>query len=100
LGDPVLYQSGSYEDPIDLDCSWSGQLVMTQPGHFNALRIITKSVLTVLEHEQRTIDWVSQYLVVPMDQVLEVSKNDVVRVGFSYQAGDPIAAFEPRLLRP
>ncbi len=100
LGAPVLYHAGSYEDVIALDCSWTGQLVMAQAGHFNALRIITKSVLAVLVQEQRTIDWTNQYLVVPLVQPTEVAPNELVTVGFRYQAGDPIAALQPRLIRP
>jgi len=97
LGQPVVYHAGSYEDDFSLDCSWQGTLAFSQAGHFNALRIITKNVLTVLEAEQRTLDWSNQYLVVPIETPQQVVPGQRVAVRFSYQAGDPISQFQPEI---
>lgn len=97
LGQPVVYHSVSYDDDFSLDCSWRGQLAFSQAGHFNALRIITKNVLTVLEAEQRTLDWSNQYLVVPIEEPRAVAPGQRVRVSFSYQAGDAIGRLQARI---
>jgi hypothetical protein len=70
---------------------------MTQSGDFNAVRFITKNVLAVLENEQRTVDWTSQYLIVPIDIPKPVSKGETVPLHFSYKAGDPIRALKPQV---
>jgi predicted RNA methylase len=100
LGEPVIYHAGAYADDYSLDCSWSGSLTFNHTGQFNALRVITKNVLAVLEDEQRTVDWFSQYLIVPLAQPLDVAAGQTVNVRFSYQAGDPINALRPVVTRP
>lgn len=95
LGDPVLFHSASYAEDFSLDCTWSGNLHFHQTGQFNALRIITKNVLAVNEAEQRTVDWFSQYLVVPLEHPIDVHAGQTARVSFSYQSGDPVNALRP-----
>lgn len=97
LGQPVIYHSGSYDGDFSLDCSWQGQLAFSQAGDFNAVRIITKNVLAVLEAEQRTLDWTNQYLLVPIEEPRRVVPGQRVRVSFSYQAGDPISQLQPEI---
>jgi protein arginine N-methyltransferase 1 len=97
LGKPVVYQSGSYEEALALDCSWRGEIAFERSGQFNALRFITKNVLAVVETEQRTVDWFNQYLLVPIEPPLTVAAGDRAEVDFSYQAGDPIAALKPEV---
>lgn len=95
LGEPVLFHSASYAEDYSLDCSWSGHLHFHQAGQFNALRIITKNVLAVNEAEQRTVDWFSQYLVVPLEHPLTVQAGQSAQISFSYQSGDPVNALKP-----
>jgi predicted RNA methylase len=97
LGDPIIYHSGTYQHDFSLDCSWSGSLTMTQSGDFNAVRFITKNVLAVLENEQRTVDWTSQYLIVPIDLPMPVFNGQTVPLHFEYKAGDPIRALKPQV---
>jgi protein arginine N-methyltransferase 1 len=95
LGEPVLFHSASYAEDYSLDCTWSGSLHFHQTGQFNALRIITKNVLAVNEVEQRTVDWFSQYLVVPLEHPIDVQAGQTAQVSFSYQSGDPVNALRP-----
>jgi predicted RNA methylase len=99
LGEPVVYQAASYAEDYSLDCSWSGTVHFHQAGLFNALRVITKNVLTVREDEQRTVDWFSQYLVVPLEHPMEVHSGQSAQVSFSYQSGDPVNALRPVVTR-
>lgn len=95
LGPPVIYRSHSYQDTWSQDCSWRGLVAVTWAGHCNALRFITKNILSVVLAQQRSIDWHNQYLVVPLSTPLDVRAGQHIEVSFSYRAGDPIAALQP-----
>lgn len=98
LGEPVIYHQGHYSAAQQLDCSWDGLLVCDFAGELNALRFITKNVLTVVPAERDTVDWSSQYLVLPLDHPLRVGKNREVAVRFRYRAGDPLRALQDSLI--
>lgn len=91
LANPAVFQMFAYEDAIPEACSCDGVIRIQADGTFNALRMITKNVLAILTDEQRTVDWHSQYLIVPLAQPIEVARDDEVRVQFAYVPG---AAFD------
>ena len=97
LGDPKVYQLYSYSDPFPLLCQFKGVLEFNADGEFNALRVITKNVLTILQEENRTVDWFNQYMIVPLDKPLEVSAGMRASVEFEYAAGAPLQTFVPRI---
>ena len=100
LGLPVLFQLACYGDSLPADCDWQGELAIAQDGQLNALRFITKNVLAIVEEEQRTVDWFSQYLILPLDEPLTVTAGQQVAVSFSYTLGDPIATLKPNVSLP
>jgi hypothetical protein len=59
------------------------------------LHIITKNVLAVNEAEQRTVNWFSQYLMVPLEHPLDVQAGQSAQVSVSDQSGDPVNALKP-----
>ena len=97
LAAPVLYRSHSYQDAFSQDCSWRGLIAVAEGGHCNALRFITKNILSVLLKQQRAIDWHSQYLVIPLQTPVHVTAGQQLDVSFSYRAGDPIMALQPEV---
>jgi predicted RNA methylase len=97
MGQPVVYQHNSYEQPLAMDCGWTGELVFSQAGEVNALRFITKNVVTVDEVRQQTVDWYNQYLIVPLAQPVAVQAGGKAMVRFAYSAGDPVEALQPEL---
>jgi len=99
LGQPEIFQSASYAEHFSQDCGWTGPLSIARSGLFNALRLITKNVLAVVETQQRTVDWTSQYLVLPLETPVQVFSGQEAEISFSYRAGDPIAAVQPRVLQ-
>jgi hypothetical protein len=73
----------------------------------NALRFVTKNVLTVLADKGTTIDWINHYLVMPVMEPVDVIAGDTVYVEFSYEAGGSlqslaasmrVAVKQPRLI--
>ncbi|MBY0575114.1 MAG: methyltransferase domain-containing protein [Gallionellaceae bacterium] len=95
LGNPVAYQLSCYDGVLPATCSWQGAITIERSGQLNALRFITKNLLAIDEAKQRTIDWFSQYLVVPLPEPLMVEAGQQVTVSFAYQPGDPISALKP-----
>jgi predicted RNA methylase len=95
LGSPALYQLCSYSESLPMECGWQSALAIERDGLLNALRFITKNVLTIDEAEHRSVDWFSQYLIVPLDKPLKVSAGQHMMVSFTYCPGDPISALKP-----
>ncbi len=99
LGEPVVFQTSCYDAHLPLLCAWKGELTLDSDGQLNALRFITKNLLAVIVEEQRSIDWFSQYLIVPLARPLHLAAGDRITVDFSYRMGDPISALKPCVKR-
>lgn len=95
MGNPVIYQLACYGEALPMNCSWQGAIAIERCGQLNALRFITKNLVAIDEARQRTIDWFSQYLVVPLPEPLMVEAGQQVTVSFAYQPGDSISALKP-----
>jgi predicted RNA methylase len=95
LGAPVVYHQALYEQPFELTLKWSGELQIRAEGKLNALRVITKNLLAI--REDSTIDWHSQYLILPIGREIMVKPGDAVKVSFEYAAGAPLNALRPEV---
>lgn len=67
---------------------------MQESGTLNALRFITKNILTVLQEQSSTIDWLNHYMVLPLAEPLRVTRGEEVHVSFQYRAGNSIASLQ------
>jgi protein arginine N-methyltransferase 1 len=97
LAQPLIYQLSAYQDQLPHTCAWNGQVTIEQGGTLNAMRFITKNVLAILVEEQRTIDWFSQYLIIPLTKPIMVKAGAQIQISFSYQAGDSFSALTSSL---
>lgn len=95
LADPEIYQMFSYADDLSHQISWQGTLTATNDGILNALRFITKNVLAIRTDIGSTIDWHSAYLVLPIENPVQVCSGDQIHISFSYQAGAELDALQP-----
>ena len=50
--------------------------------------------MAVLAEKQRTIDWHSQYLIIPLPHPMKVAQGDSIQIGFSYEAGASLGDLE------
>lgn len=96
LGEPVVYQSFLFEEALATKVDWSGTLAVTAPGSLNAVRFITKNLLAILPDEGRSIDWLMNYLVVPLEDELSVDAGDNVELSFSYEPGGRLDSLTPQ----
>src|SRR3569833_387581 len=93
LAAPAVYQLLSYEHELPRHCTSNGTIRIEQAGSLNALRFITKNILAIDAERQQTIDWHSQYLILPLAEPLAVAAGDEIYLDFSYEAGADFAAF-------
>lgn len=95
LGEPVVFQSLFFEDELPERIAWSGRLPIARSGRLNAVRVITKNLLTLVPEEGRSVDWLMNYLVVPLERELEVVAGEEVELSFDYRPGDRLDDFVP-----
>lgn len=90
--EPVVYKIVDY-DTAQVE-TYNADILFpaNQNNRVNALRFITKSLLTIDLSTGQTIDWHNQHLVLPLPQSLELRVGQTLRVHFSYRPGDSIEA--------
>ncbi len=94
LGPPQVYGSFLYEDPLESEIAWRGTLPIERGGTLNAVRLVTKNLLAILPAEGSSIDWLMNYLVLPLEQPRRVEAGQALELSLSYRAGDPLHAVE------
>lgn len=91
-GDPVVYKIVDYDndcvETINADVSFT----FNEETNVNALRFITKNLLSMDMNTGKTIDWHSQYLIIPFGIAFELKAGEVMRAKFCYNPGEPIEA--------
>lgn len=97
LASPVIYSLLDFAQDNSREIRWSGNFVLEQDGTVNALRFITKNILTVMPEQSASIDWLIDYLVLPLATPLEGSSGDVLSVSFDYMTGGSIRSLQQSL---
>jgi predicted RNA methylase len=94
LAQPGVYSVMDFSQPTDMNVAWEGRFLIEKSGRLNALRFITKNVLSVIEERGTTVDWLINYMALPLAQPLDVQAGDVVQVSFAYRCGGSIPSLE------
>jgi len=94
LAQPAVYSIIDFSQPVDPLFGWEGQFLVEKAGRMNALRFITKNVLSIIEERGTTIDWLNHYMMLPLAQPLDVQAGDIVQVAFAYRAGGSLPSLE------
>lgn len=94
LAAPAVYSVLDFQQHIDMDIRWEGSFPIAQDGTLNALRFITKNVLAVLMQQSTTVDWLNHYMVLPLENPVQVTAGDDLRVSFQYRAGGSIPSLQ------
>jgi type I protein arginine methyltransferase len=90
LAGPRIYQQFFYDDPLPTECVADLDFTIEQAGWLNAIRVVTKNILAAGVTPGNTIDWLMNYLVVPLTTPIFASAGERVQVGFAYRPGDEI----------
>ena len=94
IAQPGVYSILDFNQPVDSLIAWEGRFLVEKGGRMNALRFITKNVLTIIEERGTTIDWLNHYMMLPLAQPMDVQPGDIVQVSFAYRAGGSIPSLE------
>jgi predicted RNA methylase len=94
---PAVYSTLDLTQPTALEIQWEGTFVLELDGVVNALRFITKNILAVVPEQSATIDWLIDYLVLPLREPVEAKAGDVLKVSFRYLAGGSIRSLEKNM---
>jgi predicted RNA methylase len=94
LAQPAVYSVLDFAEPVDSLIAWSGSFTVEQDGALNALRFVTKNVLSIVQEQGTTIDWLNHYMTLPLARALDVVAGDVVEVSFQYRAGGSIPSLQ------
>ncbi len=97
LAPPTVFQSFTYDQELPQECQFNGELMIEQDGELNAIRMVTKNVLAILLNSANTVDWFNQYLIVPLDQPMQVKAGDRLAISFCYEPGAPLDALNDSL---
>lgn len=97
LGQPTVYQVFRWDENIPMQCAFDNVVDIDRDGSVNAIRVITKNLLAILELQQRSIDWHNQYMIIPLPKPIKVSAGDKLVVAFEYTPGAPLAALTDKL---
>lgn len=91
---PSVYTILDFTQPVSEDIAWQGTFDIEQDGIVNALRFVTKNVLSVVMERAGTIDWLNHYLSLPLAEPITVKKGEQLYVRLAYRAGGSIAALQ------
>lgn len=86
IAPPEVFQQFFYSDPLPSSCDADLRFTATVAATVNGVRVITKNLLTA------GVDWLMNYLVVPLPEPVTVGPGDEIHVCFSYCPGDEISA--------
>jgi len=94
LAAPVVYSILDLSQPTAREIQWEGTFTLEVDGTVNALRFITKNILAVMPEQAATIDWLIDYLVLPLSIPVEAKAGDMLEVAFCYCAGGSLRSLE------
>lgn len=100
LSAPQLFATVDYTENNPLRLGSTQFFTIQTAGLLNALRIVTKNVLTIGENSDLAVpvEWHNQYLVLPLPEPVDVVPGDCVMASFSYRAGASLASLSRSLI--
>lgn len=84
---PQVYSTVDFTQTVSGEFSWKGVFALEQAGEVNALRFITKNILSLSTEDNSVIDWHNHYLVLPLAEPIHAKAGASLQVGFGYRAG-------------
>jgi predicted RNA methylase len=97
LAQPAVYSVLDFTQPNDLLIGWEGKFVVERSGCVNAMRFVTKNILSVVQERNSTIDWLNHYMTLPLAKPVQAQEGDVLAVSFQYRAGGSLPSLQASL---
>jgi predicted RNA methylase len=93
LSSPFRYGEIIYSDEYAQQFSLDRKIRAERSGTFNAIRLLTHNILSIDEHLGTYTSWANQFLVLPIEQPIQVSNDELVPLQLAYRSGDELDAF-------
>jgi protein arginine N-methyltransferase 1 len=90
LCDPMVYETLAYNNAEMKSIKGDMIFELQSDARINALRFITKNILSMNLVTGETVDWHNQHLIIPLDNEIQIKSGQEIRVRFNYLPGDPI----------
>lgn len=87
---PQVYSTVDYMQPMTGEFNWGGTFSLQQAGQVNALRFITKNILSISTENSSIIEWHNHYLILPLAEPIQAKADALLHVSFNYRAGGSI----------
>jgi predicted RNA methylase len=97
LAPPQVYSTLDFNEETSGEIRWEGTFTLAQDGMVNALRFITKNILAFAMEKGTTIDWLCDYMVLPVAEPLAAKAGDTILVRFHYKTGASLRSLEKAL---
>jgi len=94
LGEAQVYAVIEYQADNSLDLNFDGILSINEHGKFNALRFITKNILSMNLEQGSSIDWMNMNLILPIKHPTNAKPGDQFHVNFQYHSGGEISSLK------
>lgn len=93
LSSPFRYGEILYSDDYPQQFALDRKIRAEREGTFNAIRLLTHNILSIDDHMGTFVSWANQFLVLPVENPVAVSINEMVPIKFAYRSGDELDAF-------
>lgn len=87
---PQVYSTLDFMQPVSEEFNWEGVFTLEQAGQVNALRFVTKSILSISTSDNSFIEWQNHYLILPLADPVQAKAGALLHIGFNYRAGGSI----------
>lgn len=93
LSSPFRYGEIVYSDNYQQQFSLDRKIRAERQGTFNAIRLLTHNILSIDDHMGTFVSWANQFLVLPIEQPMQLAANEMVPIKFAYRSGDELETF-------
>jgi len=87
LAPPQVYSTVDFMQSVSEEFSWEGSFTLEHSAQVNALRFITKNILSISITDNSFIDWQNHYMVLPLTEPIYAKAGALLHVSFNYRAG-------------
>jgi type I protein arginine methyltransferase len=87
LAPPQIYSTVDFTQTVSEEFSWKGIFTLEQSGQVNALRFITKSILSISVQDNSFIEWQNHYMILPLSEPIHAKAGALLHISFNYRAG-------------
>lgn len=87
LAPPQVYSTIDFTQTVSEEFSWKSIFTLEQSGQVNALRFITKNILSISKSDTSIIEWQNHYMILPLAEPIDARAGALLHVSFNYRAG-------------